>query len=157
MAQITALTTAYTIQALDGVEQITAEVTENIVQGLDGVVIEQTAANLSLTATTALSGHRAIATDNTGGAVYADSSDLNTKHSIVGISTGAATLGDSVTVQYSGNIINAGWLWTEQEPVFITTSGNLTQTAPTTGYRVIVGYAINATTVFLNISEPIVL
>jgi hypothetical protein len=109
-----------------------------------------------ITASATLSALRVIATDASGGGIYASRSTAATRDCIVGISTNACNVGETCHVKYTGIITDAGWAWT-RGPVYVSTNGQMTQTAPTSGYVRIVGYAINATTISINLQSSIVL
>lgn len=96
---------------------------------------------------TVISGHRAIAVDGAGYAIYADAT-TGTASAYIGISTGAITDNAPVTVSIVGDMIEPSWSWTAGLPVFIGSSGNLTQTAPS-GTQRIIGTALSATSIAL--------
>ena len=111
---------------------------------------------LDLPASGAISGHKAIC-NNGGSAVYADSTDPSTAHTLVGVSYNAAADGDTVSIVTVGPVTEVSWSWTPQQPIYIGTGGNLTQTAPTSGYIRRIGFAETATTVFVQPSQPLFL
>ena len=74
---------------------------------------------------------------------------------VAGIALNAANPGDSLTILTEGIHTDPFWSWTPQEPIFLGPSGTLTQTAPITGFRIPVGYAIDATSLDINIQESI--
>ena len=74
---------------------------------------------------------------------------------IVGISTGAALDGQTVTVQTGGTISDSSWAWSAGD-VFAGQDGVLTQVAPTTGYVTSIGRAISPTTININITIPLI-
>ena len=113
-------------------------------------------AMLGLPANGAISGHKAVCNNN-GSAIYADSSDTTTAHTFVGISYNAAADGDTVSIVTAGPTTETSWDWTPQQPVYVGIGGNLTQTAPTSGYIRRIGFAQNATTIFVQPSQPIIL
>lgn len=107
----------------------------------------------TITASENLGGHRVITIEG-----YYASKDTDTdKFKVLGLTTGAVSTGASATVQTFGSITENTWNWTVGEPVFLSTNGLLTQTIPTTGYRLIIGIPITTTTLFVDISEPIIL
>jgi hypothetical protein len=100
-----------------------------------------------------LSGHRLVSYDATARMVYADST---TAENVVGLSLNAAAVNGAVTVALSeSEITHAGWSWTPQQPLFLGANGNLSQTAPASGFSVRVGEAITATRIFLRIEPAI--
>lgn len=108
---------------------------------------------LSLTAAANVSGFTAVAISN-GQAVTASSA---LPGSAVGIATGGAIAGATVTVQYEGLLSDPSWSWTPNQPIFIASNGVLTQSAPTVGYSQIIGYPIGTTSLLIDIQAPITL
>jgi hypothetical protein len=86
---------------------------------------------------------------------HADSTDLTTAGLAVGISTGAASQGESVNYQYRGIMTNEGWNLTEKQPVYFGSNGIITQTVPT-GYIQRIGTAITSTKILIQIDTYIV-
>ena len=130
------------------------QVTENVqtVETLQGTLnLTMNVGAATVIAAEALGGHRAV----TMAGYYASKDNAADKFNLLGVTQGAAVSGDVATVTTFGAITNGGWAWTPGLPVFLTTSGNLSHTAPTTGFRIIIGRATTATTLFVDISEPI--
>jgi hypothetical protein len=73
------------------------------------------------------------------------------------MTTGAVSIGSEATVQVSGFIEESSWNWNVDLPVFLSTNGQLTQSAITSGFSLIVGKPRTATNMFISISEPIIL
>lgn len=109
------------------------------------------------TAGTVLGGHRAVVLNSSELAIYADNTTTAHKNKVIGITTGAALSGASATIQTFGEITNSGWSWTTGESIYLSTNGLLTQTVPTSGFVLILGFAISATKMFINIKQPIIL
>ncbi len=87
----------------------------------------------------AIGGHRAVYISTVDGKLYyADSTSANSRL-LIGITLGAVVALGIGTVQLSGLVVNAAWAWTGSSPVYVGTTGLLTQTAPTSGYVVQVG------------------
>lgn len=112
-------------------------------------------AALAAIAGEALGGHRAVVLDAAGQAFYADRLTPSHFGRLAGITTGAAVLGASVTLAMSGVVIEPSWSWTPNAPVFLGSTGLLTQTLPIGGFLQVVGMALNATTLFVNPREPL--
>ena len=89
------------------------------------------------------------------GVVYADSSDLADADMAIGISTISAVQGASVTVKSGGLMTDVSWNWTLDKPIYFTSTGALTQTAPTTGFSQQVATPATATTINVNINQSI--
>lgn len=106
------------------------------------------AEELILVAATAIGGHRAVGPDGN----YADA---QTAPEVAGISRGAGSTGQALTIQADGSIAEAGWSWTLGQPVWLGSNGLLTQTPPTEGYCVQVGIALAATRMLIRITSPV--
>lgn len=105
---------------------------------------------VSLIAAGAIGGNRAI----TAASVYADHDDLVTINKLIGITKNAANIGDALIVVYAGTLNGFSDL-TVNQPVFLSTNGTLTQTAPTSGYIQKLGIATSTDTILINIDPPI--
>lgn len=88
---------------------------------------------------------------------YADSDSATYANSVLGISVISALTGTPIQIQYKGEIVNPGWSWVENEPIFCGPAGSLTQTAPTSGFQLIVGIAVAPTKMVVGIKQPILL
>lgn len=104
-----------------------------------------------------LGGHRLITTDPFGLAIYADQSNLDHTNKVVGLTMNAADLGASVTVLIEGPITEPSWNWDTNLPVFLSTSGQMTQTPPTSGFSLIIGFPETSTRLMVRINRPIIL
>ncbi len=124
-----------------------------VLNALTGAIITNNYGSdtVAVTAAENLSGHRIVTVEG----YYASKDTATDKFKVLGMTTGAASSGAEATVQVSGYITEAGWSFTVGLPVFLSTSGHITQTAPTDGFRLIVGKPKTATTLFLELSEPI--
>ncbi|MBX9754641.1 MAG: hypothetical protein K2X80_07800 [Pseudomonadaceae bacterium] len=92
-----------------------------------------------------------------GGKVYAlDYRDPEHIELLLGISLTAADTDQPLNVQRSGVIEDSGWNWTLGR-VWLGTGGALTQTPPTDGFDVLIGAAVSATRITLNIQDPLYL
>jgi hypothetical protein len=81
--------------------------------------------------------------------------DFNDPFSLVGIALQGGNAGTTIQAQFAGLITNTGWNWTPDETVFLGAAGSLTQTPPTTGYLVAVGYASSPTSMIIRLDAPI--
>lgn len=109
----------------------------------------------SYTAGATINGNR-VCYMNTDGKVYlADSTNLNHYGRVIGLSKTSGTANNSINLQYKGNMTNAGWSLTAGSPCFFDSTGAITQTAPATGFSQIIGYALDATTININIQIPL--
>lgn len=75
----------------------------------------------------------------------------------LGIAISAAQAGSSAVIQRSGTIDDTSWAWTVGGLVYLGAGGALTQTAPTTGWELVVGTAPSATRLNLAIQDPVLL
>lgn len=113
--------------------------------------------NVSYTAGVALGGHRAVVLDASENAIYADHTNLAHADKVIGITTGAVTAGDAASIQTEAEITEPSWSWTLDQPIFLGATGLLTQTPPSSGFLLVMGFPISATKMFLAIGEPTIL
>lgn len=73
---------------------------------------------------------------------------------ILGLSLTAAGPGQPVNVQRSGVVDDGGWSWALGR-VWLGAAGGLTQNPPADGFDVLIGTAVSATRITLNIQDPI--
>jgi hypothetical protein len=102
-----------------------------------------------------IGGHRVVCSFSNTQAEYATKDDLNKSRSVLGITQGASSDGELLTIQSAGEITEGSWNWTPQQFVYLSTNGLLTQTAPSTGFLLIIGFAVSATKIAINIGHPI--
>lgn len=117
------------------------------------VVYNIYAGTATVTAAENLGGHRVVTVEG----YYASKDTSSDKFKILGITTGAVSIGATATVTTYGTVTESSWSWTVGNPIFLSANGQLTQTAPTTGFRTIIGFPQTATSIFIDISEPITL
>lgn len=99
-----------------------------------------------------IAANKAVIAD--GNTIYlASSSDVTHMDRVIGISVTSALTGEPVTVQTFGELYEAGWSWDDSKPLWLSIDGELTQTAPVTGFNCVVGSAIDATRIFININD----
>lgn len=103
-----------------------------------------------------LGGLRLVTLDMTWQAVYADQAQPSHAGRILGLTLGSAVQGATVTVRRFGLVSDPSWNWNPaQGPVFLTGTGQLTQTPPTTGFLCVVSIPVSATELFLHIHPAI--
>lgn len=115
---------------------------------------------ITRTTSTAISGHRMVLLDGSGLVDYASNTSLSHATRIVGMTTNAAALGDSVNIAMYGEVTEPSWNWDISKPVYLGGDGYLTQvepSAPTAKFSVVVGFPVTPTTLFINIGIPITL
>lgn len=101
-----------------------------------------------------LNGHRAVVViDNL--AYHANQSDPSHLFLVRGITIQSALLGANVIVQIGGPITEPSWSWIANQPVYVGSSGFLTQTVPTTGWLLEIGVADTATRIIIEPKIPI--
>jgi hypothetical protein len=115
-----------------------------------------TASVLNLTTTVGIGQYRVIAVVN-GVVQYADNSLLGHLDMVVGVAANGASAGGTVSIQNGGTLVNAGWAFDTSKPVFLGTSGMLTQTPPSTGFVQVIGVPISATQLLIQMQPPILL
>ena len=128
---------------------------EVVLNALTGAIITNNYGSdtVAVTAAENLSGHRMVTVEG----YYASKDTTTDKFKVLGMTTGAVSSGSEATVQISGYITEAGWSFTVGDPVFLSTNGHITQTAPTDGFCLIIGKPKTATTLFIEIHEPTIL
>jgi hypothetical protein len=92
---------------------------------------------------------------STGKGIYADRNTPAHANRILGVSYTSGDEDENIIVITSGEITDSSWSWDTSKPVFLGNDGTLTQTAPTTGFRVIIGFPVSATTLNIQIQESI--
>lgn len=113
----------------------------------------QAVSTQDLTASSTISAYTVVALSN-GQAAIADSSIPSQIGNVIGVSKNGAAQGATVTVQYGGPVTYNGWDWTLGLPVFVGTTGRLTQTSPSSGFNQIIGFPINSTTLLVLLQSP---
>ena len=128
---------------------------ENAVNVLTGATIINNYGSdtVAITAAENLGGHRIVTVEG----FYASKDTATDRNKVLGMTTGAVSIGSEATVQVSGFIEESSWNWNVDIPVFLSTNGQLTQSAITSGFSLIVGKPRTATNMFISISEPIIL
>lgn len=110
-----------------------------------------------ITANEPISALRVIRTDGTG-ARAADSSDMVQATSVLGISLMAVALpGAPISYIMAGTLSTPGAGWDIMIPIFFDSLGQLTQVPPLGGFSMIVGYPIDADTMEVRISQPVII
>lgn len=121
--------------------------------GAPGAPGPEGGAALQRTAGTTLSALRAVY-ELDGQMHYLDYRDGAHIDLLLGITLTAAGAGQPVNVQRSGAIDDNGWSWTPGR-IWLGMDGALTQTPPADGYDVLVGAAVSATRIILNLTDAV--
>lgn len=112
-------------------------------------------ASLSAVAAVNLGGHRLVMLDEAGLARYADQTNEYECGRVVGMTTGAAAMGNSASILMHGLIIEPTWSWAPGLDMFLGTDGVPTQTGPLTGVSLVIGFPMGATAMFIDINPPV--
>lgn len=78
-----------------------------------------------------------------------------TNATVFGITIVAVDANESTQVQTYGTLRDSSFLWPNGTQLYLGINGQLTDTAPTTGFRTLVATAQGAGAIFINIQEPI--
>jgi len=89
-----------------------------------------------------------------GTAYLADKDDIANIGEVLGLTTAVSTTGNPVTIQTGGEISDTSWTWSKGS-VFMGDSGELTQTPPTVGVLQKVGTVLTATSILIDIDDPV--
>lgn len=106
----------------------------------------------TLTAAYPISGHRIIAVNGDGLAIYADSADASAL-AVQGFSANAALAGEDIEIRCLGSLDWPAANLTVDSPIFLASSGAVTQTAPTQGWSRQVGVATDVDSISINIGQ----
>lgn len=79
------------------------------------------------------------------------------KSSAYGITVTGSSSGGFVMIKNSGEFYDSSLSFTVGDPVFLSTTGSMTQVFPVSGYRVLLGYAIASNGININIQEKILI
>ncbi len=127
------------------------------VQGPPGPPGPEGGSGLTHTAGVSLGGHRAVVLNAAEEAIYADNTTLTHADKVLGITTGAVTAGQAASIRTTGEITEPSWAWALDQAIFLGVDGMLTQTPPSSGFLLVMGFPISATKMFLAIGEPTIL
>lgn len=126
-------------------------------QGPQGPAGPSALETIEVLTATAISGHRAVALDSSGKAVYPSNTVHGDAFRVLGVTLGAASLGTVVQVKSFGTILEPTWNWTVDQPVYLGANGVLTQTLPISPAKfiLVIGVANSTTSMFVNVMPPI--
>lgn len=111
------------------------------------------------TAAVTLSGHRAVTPQADGSLIYADNATLAHRARPTWVTTAAAGAGSVTTAVSHGTVSEPSWSWAPGQ-VYLGANGVLTQTPPTKPaalFLVVVGMAVDPTTLFVHRQPSITL
>ena len=100
--------------------------------------------------------YKIVTTNNQGKLGIADNTNLNDINSVLGMTIEDINSGESGKVLREGLFVTTATL-IPKLPIFLSNQGNITQTPQTSGFSIIIGYATNVNTIYINIQKPILL
>ena len=123
--------------------------------GLRGPQGEMGSLNYAVVAAEGIGGHRAVLASG----LYATSTGTMAEALCVGLSSGAVDMGEEIDVQPNGRIMDmAGWSWSVGGLIYLGSAGGLRQSVPSAGeWYVVLGVALSATAMLINIQNPVLL
>jgi hypothetical protein len=74
---------------------------------------------------------------------------------VTGISLTAGNLGDDIKAVLSGEFYDSSFSFTAGDLLYLGTSGTITNVAPVSGFRTVIGRSIGGTGIIVDIEEPI--
>jgi hypothetical protein len=131
-------------------------IVEGSAPSIPPVIIPPSDANPYI-AGSALGGHRVVIIGDDRNLYYADNTNLTHMFRVLGITTGAVNQGSVVSVQTEGPISEVSWNWTMNIPIYLTTNGQLTQSAPDIGFLLEIAFPMSPDSMFIKIDDPILL
>ena len=113
---------------------------------------------VSYPASQAIGGQRLVRFQADGTLAYASCNDLASAHTLIGLTTHAASAGESQSVLHLGEIDESGWSWTPDAPVYLGLAGVPTQQPPPDARLLrVIGYALSTTRLYVCPHEPILI
>ncbi len=86
----------------------------------------------------------------------ADLSTYETSH-VLGVALIAALALSPVTIKTFGELSDPSFTFTNGESLYLSPTGTVTNTPPTSGHLTKIGYALGANKIFIQIEQPIIL
>lgn len=111
---------------------------------------EQNPFDIVRPAAVSIGGHRIVALNSNDEVVYP-----TVYTTAIGLSINAASIGSDVNIITTGYVVESSWSWIPGEPLFLSTDGQISQTPPTSGILLQVGKSISATSIYINLQQPI--
>jgi len=108
------------------------------------------------TAEETLGGHRVVALHD-GLVGYADYTTPTDIDAVLGLTTAAVLSGSEVSVVLMGEVIESSWSWDTTKPIYLGVVGTLTQTLPTSGFVMKIGYPITTTSMMIDLGIPLII
>lgn len=141
-----------TLGAVVHEEQVKQNVVQGGVQGPPGIPGASTQFEYAVAART-IGGNRAVTVNSQGQLVYPDITADSSR--VYGLTTQSGVTGELIQVQITGTQIEPTWNWNTALPVFVGVEGTLTQSVPTVGQLLVVGYPQSPTKLFIDRQSPI--
>ena len=91
-----------------------------------------------------------------GQVFYLDYRDANTIYLLLGLTLSGAQAGELLNIQRAGVVEDSSWAWAPGA-LFLGPDGSITQNPPVDGFCVLLGSAVSATRIILDINRPIYL
>lgn len=85
---------------------------------------------------------------------YLDYRDADHVALLIGVTITAGLASEPVNIQSAGPLTDASWQWAPG-PVWVGSAGQLTQAPPDDGFDLLIGSAVSATRIQLNLQRPI--
>jgi hypothetical protein len=85
---------------------------------------------------------------------YLDYRDADHVALLIGVTITAGLASEPVNIQSAGPLTDASWQWAPG-PVWVGSAGHLTQAPPDDGFDLLIGSAVSATRIQLNLQRPI--
>ncbi len=121
------------------------------------VTLDQSNITISKIAGDVLGGHKIVKLNSSGKAIYADKDIIEDANQVLGITKHSASANESIYIQTYGEMIEPTWNWNLALPIFLGNNGVLTQTAPTSGFTLIIGFPLTVTSIYIDIKQPIII
>lgn len=126
-------------------------------RGIQGIPGPAGGATLVTVGAAPISGHTAVALGADGLLIYADCTNPSHLGAVLGVVANAYGAGDPAVVQTSFDLSHAGWAFTPG-PVFAGAGGAIVQTLPPGAvFAQVLGYALSATRIHIDVQPPIAL
>lgn len=109
-------------------------------------------ASIRLQAGESLAAGDIVYQDDTGLAFKASTNDQSTSN-VLGLVIAPAQAGDAVDILFDGPMSNSGWAWESGKPVYAALNGGISQFYPSNGYLVVVGLAVAADTILVDVER----
>jgi hypothetical protein len=105
-----------------------------------------------------IAAYTAVGPNAAGQLITCSADTLSDALRVQGVSLGAGVSGGGVNVKAAGLVENAAWAFTPDQPVFVGLNGALTQSLPVSAvFSRVVGVAVGATRLLVNLQPPIIL